>query len=129
MLQKETKISSSDNTGVKLLKCIHVSFNKKYAYVGDLLSLVITKFRSKKKLKKKQIYYGLLIASKFSKYRIEGIYIVSDKNKVLLLNVENKQFLGTRIYGPIYKEIRNIIDGGKKKIRYEKIVSLAKKSI
>jgi large subunit ribosomal protein L14 len=128
MLQKETKISTLDNTGVKLLKCIHINSNKKYAFVGDLLSLVVNKFRSKKKLKKKQIYYGLLVNSKFQQYREEGIYIVSDKNKVVLLSNENYQFLGTRIYGPIYKEIINITEG-KKKIRYEKIISLAKKLI
>ena len=49
MLQKETKITSSDNTGVKLLKCIHISSNKKYGYIGDLINLVVNKFRSKKK--------------------------------------------------------------------------------
>jgi len=48
MLQKETKIKNSDNTGVKLLKCINIKGNKKYGLVGDLLSIVVNKFKMKK---------------------------------------------------------------------------------
>lgn len=128
MLQKETKIMNSDNTGVKLLKCINIKGNKKYGLVGDLLSIVVNKFRMKKKLLKKHIYYGLVISTINPYYRLEGVFIKSDANRLLVLN-KDKQFLGTRIYGPIYKEIRRIVDGKKKIIRYEKVVSLAKKTI
>lgn len=119
---------NSDNTGVKLLKCINIKGNKKYGLVGDLLSIVVNKFRMKKKLLKKHIYYGLVISTINPYYRLEGVFIKSDANRLLVLN-KDKQFLGTRIYGPIYKEIRRIVDGKKKIIRYEKVVSLAKKTI
>ena len=128
MLQKETKIINSDNTGVKLLKCINVRGNKKYGMIGDLLNVVVNKFRMKKKLLKKQIYYGLVISTVIQSYRLDGIFIKSDFNRILVLS-KDKQFLGTRIYGPIYKEIRYLVDGKKKLVRYEKIVSLAKKTI
>lgn len=128
MLQKETKIVNSDNTGVKLLKCINIKGNKKYGLIGDLLSIVVNKFRMKKKLLKKHIYYGLVISTISYLYRLEGIFIKSDFNRLVILN-KDKQFLGTRIYGPIYKEIRRIVDGKKKIIRYEKVVSLSKKTI
>jgi large subunit ribosomal protein L14 len=128
MLQKETKIVNSDNTGVKLLKCINIKGNKKYGLIGDLLSIVVNKFRMKKKLLKKHIYYGLVISTISYLYRLEGIFIKSDSNRLVILN-KDKQFLGTRIYGPIYKEIRRIVDGKKKIIRYEKVVSLSKKTI
>ena len=47
MLQKETKIINADNTGVKLLKCINIKGNKKYGLIGNLLSIVVNKFRMK----------------------------------------------------------------------------------
>lgn len=129
MLQKESKITSSDNTGVRLLKCIHINGNKKYGNIGDLINIVVNKFKSKKKLIKKQIYYGLIITTKQNTYRGEGIYLKADCNKVLVLNKETKQFIGTRIYGPVYKEIRQLKDGKKRLLRYEKIVALTKKII
>ena len=78
MLQKESKITSSDNTGVRLLKCIHINGNKKYGNIGDLINIVVNKFKSKKKLIKKQIYYGLIITTKQNTYRGEGIYLKAD---------------------------------------------------
>jgi ribosomal protein L14 len=61
MLQKETKITSSDNTGVRLLKCIHIAGNKKYGFIGDLINVVVNKFRAKKKLIKKLKLQVLII--------------------------------------------------------------------
>jgi ribosomal protein L14 len=129
MLQKETKILTLDNSGVHSLKCIHVNSNKKYGFVGDLLSVVIKKFKIKKKLFKKQIYFGLIICSKINTYRLDGMFIKSDFNRILVLNKESNSFLGTRLYGPIYKEIRQDVYGKKRLLKYEKIVSLSKKII
>jgi large subunit ribosomal protein L14 len=129
MLQKESKFINSDNTGARLLKCINIKGTKKYGSVGDLIGVIVRKFRAKKKLIKKHVYYGLVIMTKYRIYRLEGIYIKSDNNRVLILNRINKQFLGTRIYGPVCKEIRELRDGKKKLLRYEKIVSLTKQII
>lgn len=129
MLQKETKVFTFDNSGAYLLKCIHIMGTKKYGFVGDLIKVVIKKFKKKKKLIKKQIYYGLVVCTTNLLYRLEGMYIKSDVNKILVLNKDNKQFLGTRISGPVYKEICQIVDGKKKLVRYEKIISLTKKLI
>jgi large subunit ribosomal protein L14 len=112
-----------------LLKCIHIAGNKKYGFIGDLINVVVNKFRAKKKLIKKQIYYGLIIATRQPIYRSEGIFLKADFNKVLVLSRESKQFLGTRIYGPVYKEIRQIKDGKKKLLRYERVVTLSRKVI
>jgi large subunit ribosomal protein L14 len=125
MLQKETKLRPYDNAGIRSVKCIRVLGKSRiFGYVGDLLAVIIQKFKSKKKLKKKKIYYGLIISMKTPLYRKDGIIIKSDYNRVVLLSTENLKFLGTRIYGPIYKEIVNIMD--KKTQKYAKIVSYAK---
>jgi ribosomal protein L14 len=77
-------------------------------------------------LVKKKIYYGLIISTKIPLYRKDGIIVKSDFNRMVLLSSENLQFLGTRIYGPIYKEIVNITDKKKKKTqKYAKVVSYA----
>lgn len=130
MLQKETKVKTADNTGVAVLKCIHIKKKKKkIGFIGDLIYLIIKKIKREKNLKKKKIYFGLIINTKIQTYRKNGIFLKSDKNQVLLLNKENNQFLGTRLYSPVFKEIRLLVDGKKRIMRYEKIVSLAKSFI
>jgi ribosomal protein L14 len=65
-----------------------------------------------------------------SLYRKDGIIIKSDFNKIVILALDSFKFLGTRIYGPIYKEIRAITDKKKKKThKYPKIISYAKSII
>jgi len=130
MIQKETKLLPYDNTGVKFLKCINIQYkHKPYGSIGDLLGVVITKFKSKKKLLKKKIYFGLVISVKKKVFRQDGIYVKCDTNRVVLLNPTNLQFLGTRIYGPIFKEVKNVVEGKKKIVKFNKIVSLSKKTI
>jgi large subunit ribosomal protein L14 len=129
MLQKESKLRIFDNTGARTVKCINVRQKKKRAFIGDLITIVITKFKAKKKLIKKQLYYGLVVCTNFFLYRPDGIRLKTDSNRIFILNKGSKLFLGTRVYGPVYREIRQIVDGKKKLLRYEKIVSLAKKTI
>jgi large subunit ribosomal protein L14 len=128
MLQKETKLRPYDNAGIRLVKCIRVlGKSRNFGFVGDLLAVFIQKFKVKKKLKKKKIYYGLIISMKVPLCRKDGTIIKSDHNRIVLLAPDNLKFLGTRIYGPIYKEIVNITDKKKKKTqKYAKVVSYAR---
>jgi large subunit ribosomal protein L14 len=128
MLQKETKLRPVDNAGVRSVKCIHVVGKKqKYGSIGDLLLVLIKKFKFKKKLIRKKIYYGLIISLKYPTTRKDGIILKSDYNTIVLLSTDNCKFLGTRIYGPVYKEIRDITDKTKKRIqKYPKVVAYAK---
>ena len=129
MLQKESKILTADNAGARLVKCIHVANNKKYGIIGDLLNVVIKRFKVQKKLVKKKIYYGLIILLKTTTYRKSGMFIKSDFNRLVLLNKDNLKFLGTRLYTPAYKELRFFTVGKKKLLRFEKVVSICKKLI
>ena len=129
MIYKGMKLRPVDNTGAKIVKCIRViSKTKKYGSVGDLLGVMIKRFRMKKKLIKKTIYYGLILSIKSLLYRPDGIRIKSSKNRIVLLS-DKCQFLGTRIYGPIYKEVRSIYigKGRHRRWRYDKVVSCARK--
>jgi large subunit ribosomal protein L14 len=124
MIIKESVLYSGDNSGAKYVKCIHV-LNKKNAIgvVGNTLLIVVKKFIHKKKLKRKLIYFGLLVTVRQYNSRLDGSMVKFCSNRVLLFSKQFK-FLGTRIYGGISKDIRlqlnlGIID----KKKYQKIVS------
>jgi large subunit ribosomal protein L14 len=73
MLFRDNKLMPVDNTGVKLVKCIRVIHKtKKIARIGDLLGVFVKKFKKRKKLLKKVLYYGLIISIKASILRPDG---------------------------------------------------------
>lgn len=130
MLFVGCKFTPVDNSGIKLVKCIKIiSKTKKFGLVGDLLGVVIKRFRQSKKLLKKTVYYGLVLSSKAPVLRKDGIRIVSE-NRIVLLSTKFKP-LSSRIIGPIYKEVRNnfVGKGRFRRWRYDKVVSYAKKVI
>lgn len=131
MLFKGCKFKPVDNSGIKLVRCVRIiSKTKKFGLIGDLLGVVIRKFKQKKKLLKKTIYYGLIISTKYPVLRKDGIKLVSDKNRIILMSNKLVVF-GSRIVGPIYKEVRNqfIGKGRYRRWRFDKVVSYAKKVI
>lgn len=120
MIYKETILKNADNSGVIWSKCIKIegTCNKTIARLGDRVLISIFRTNSKKKVKKKK-YIGLIVAVKMFTKRLDGSYIKFFKNKVLLFSVDKLVFLGTRVYGPVPKEIRL----GKKEILYRKVIS------
>jgi len=125
------KLKPVDNSGVKLVRCIRIiSKTKKFAIIGDLIGVVIKQFKITKKLLKKTMYYGLIVATKYPIQRLDGIKVIFGSNRVVLLNT-NLKVLSTRLFGPIGREVRNnfVGKGRHRKWRYDKIVSLAKKVV
>ena len=131
MLFKGCILKPSDNSGIKTVRCIRIiNKTKVYGSVGDLLGVMIKSFKKQKKLLKKTMYYGLIVSTKAAIIRIEGTKIVCDYNRIVLLS-NKEQILSTRLFGPIYKEIRNnfVGKGRYRRWRYDKVVSYAKKVI
>jgi large subunit ribosomal protein L14 len=126
MITKGTNLIVSDNSGGKRVQCINVmgSSKQRYAHMGKTLLVTAKKIRSGKKVIKKKLYSAILIGTAKNKKRRKGYQIKFDENRVLLLSEQNK-FLGTRIYGPICKELR----GGKKEVLYKQIISYAKTAV
>jgi len=112
MIIKESVIYSADNSGAKFLKCIDV-LNKSNAVasIGDILLVSVKHFIHRKKLKKKNIYFGLLVTTKQPTYRIDGFIIKFCTNRILVFSKQFK-FLGTRIYGGVSKDIRIKLHSG-----------------
>jgi len=125
MISVESKIKVVDNSGAKLAKCIKILALgvKKFGYIGDLLLVSIKKKSHTKKIKKKVIYYGLIVMVNRHISRKDGTYVKFNENRILLFSNTHK-FLGTRIYGPIMKELKfQIYNDSTKKQKYLKLIS------
>jgi len=118
MIQTKTKLKVSDNSGAKIVESIKIFSKSKYnnAKIGDIIVVSIKKAISKKKIKKGQVMYALIIRTKKNILRKDGTNIKFNDNAVILVNNALTP-IGTRIFGPILYELR------KKKLM--KIVSLA----
>lgn len=122
MIQMGTKLNISDNSGVKQVVCIKIlgGSKKKTGKISDKIVVSIKKSIPSSKLKEGDISYGIIVRTKTTLKRKNGISINFKENAVVLITKEN-QLLGTRIFGVIPKEIKN------KNI--SKIISLAKEII
>lgn len=116
----KTKLRVNDNTGAQIAQCVKIygGIRRRTACLGDKILVCLKKLRHRKKLDKKKLYFGLLVARVKNTRRKDGIFVRYDRNKVLIFSLQDK-FLGTRVYGPICKEIR----GGKNEVRYKQIIS------
>lgn len=124
MIIKESIVYSADNSGAKFLTCIDVlNKNNSVANIGDTVLVTVQKFVHRKKLKKKLIYFGLLVTVKQYTQRLDGSTIKFCSNRVLVFSKQFK-FLGTRVYGGISKDIRFKLNSGIiDKQKYQKVIS------
>ncbi len=107
MIFVESQVIASDNTQTRVVKCIRLlgGSNKKYATVSDFVIITIKHRWAKRRWIFKKIYLAVIIGIKKEFRRLDGSYISSRNNRVLLLT-ELGKIIGTRILGPIYKEIK-----------------------
>jgi len=116
MIQQQTKLKVADNSGAKTVKCIKVTngFNKKFALLSDLIVISVIKLRNKarmtSKVQKVEVYKAMIIRTKKSITKKDGMTTMFNTNAVSLLNKQNKP-IASRILGPVPKKIK------KKKIK------------
>jgi large subunit ribosomal protein L14 len=118
MIQMETVLASADNSGARQLRCIKVlgGSKRRYAGIGDIIKVSISEAMPRGKVKKGEIYDALVVRTRHGIRRPDGSLIRFDSNAAVLLN--NKQEpIGTRIFGPVTRELRTE--------RFMRIVSLA----
>ncbi len=118
MIQAETVLDSADNSGAKKVQCIHVpgGSRRRYATVGDVIVVAVKAATPGAKVKKGDVKKGVIVRVKREMRRMDGTYIRFDNNAIVLINDQGEP-LGTRIFGPVARELR-----AKK---YTKIISLA----
>ena len=109
MIQFMSKLSCADNTGAKKLQCITVlgGNKKRYARVGELMTLVVKEAQPYSMVKKGDVVHGVLVRSKKETRRKDGSYVRFDDNAaVILVDKKAKDPRGTRIFGPVARELR-----------------------
>ncbi len=118
MIQHMSELDVADNSGAKLLRCIKVlgGSRRRYASIGDIIVVSVKEAMPKSKVKKGDVKKAVIVRTKKSLKRSDGSTIRFDDNSAVLINEQNEP-LGTRIFGPVARELR-----GKK---FMKIISLA----
>ena len=118
MIQTETQLVSADNSGAKQLNVINLKVGsfRRYARIGDIVTVSIRAAIPNSKVEKGKIFQAVIVRTKKELRRPDGSYIRFDDNAAVLINKEN-QPVGTRIFGPVARELRNK--------GFMKIVSLA----
>jgi large subunit ribosomal protein L14 len=109
----------ADNTGAKKLQCIRVlgGYKKRYARIGDIITCVVKEAIPHGMVKKSDIVHAVIVRTRKEKRRPDGTYIRFDDNAAVIIDRKNKEPKGTRIFGPVAREIRNK--------GFAKIISLA----
>ena len=118
MIQVQTELQVADNTGAKRVECIKVlgGSKRRYASIGDLIVVSVKDALPKGKVKKGSVHKAVVVRTKKETRRKDGTYIRFDENACVIIN-EQEQPRGTRIFGPVGRELREK--------KFMRIVSLA----
>lgn len=118
MIQTRTRLSVADNSGARQVMCIKVlgGSKRRYATIGDIIIVSVKDAIPSGTVKKKSVARAVIVRTTKENRRIDGSYIRFDDNAVVLITKDN-QPIGTRIFGPIPRELRDR--------DFQKIISLA----
>jgi len=118
MIQMQTVLDVADNSGAKKLMCIKVlgGSRRRYATIGDVIVVAIREALPNAKVKKGDVSRAVIVRTAKEVQRADGSYIRFDNNSAVLISPQNEP-LGTRIFGPVARELRSK--------KFMKIVSLA----
>jgi len=107
MIQQQTWLRVADNTGAKMVQCIKVlgGTRRHYANVGDIIVVSVKEAAPKGVIKKKSIQKAVIVRQSSPIHRTDGSVLRFDENAVVIVNNE-KQPKGTRVFGPIARELR-----------------------
>ena len=118
MIQMQTELQVADNSGARRVECIKVlgGSHRRYASVGDVIKVSVKEANPRGKVKKGSVHSAVVVRTAKGVRRRDGSVLRFDGNAVVLLNA-NDQPIGTRIFGPVTRELRSE--------KFMKIVSLA----
>lgn len=118
MIQMQTMLDSADNSGARRLMCVKVlgGSKRRYAAIGDIIKVTVKEAIPRGKVKKGELFNAVVVRTRKGVRRPDGSVIRFDRNAAVLLN-NQFQPIGTRIFGPVTRELRSE--------RFMKIISLA----
>ena len=119
MIQMQTNLDVADNSGARRVQCIKVlgGSHRRYAHIGDIIKVTVKEAIPRGKVKKGDVLKAVVVRTRKGVRRPDGSVIRFDRNACVLLNDTTEQPIGTRIFGPVTRELRNA--------KFMKIVSLA----
>ncbi|MFA5106814.1 MAG: 50S ribosomal protein L14 [Patescibacteria group bacterium] len=108
MIQVGTYLTVADNTGAKRLKCIRVlgGNRKRYSRVGEIVTAVIKEAMPHTQVKKSEIVHVVIVRQRKELRRADGSYIRFDDNAGVIVDQKSKEPKGSRIFGPVARELR-----------------------
>ena len=108
MIQSESMLDVADNSGAHRVMCIKVlgGSKRRYAGIGDVIKVTIKEAIPRGRVKKGQVMNAVVVRTKHGVRRLDGSLIKFDQNAAVLLNAQ-MQPVGTRIFGPVTRELRN----------------------
>ena len=118
MIQMQTQLDVADNSGAKRVQCIKVlgGSKRRVAGVGDVIVVSVKEAQPRTKVKKGDVHRAVIVRTRKEVRRVDGSVIRFDSNAAVLIN-KNSEPIGTRIFGPVVRELRSK--------GYMKIISLA----
>ena len=118
MIQTQSMLDVADNSGARRVMCIKVlgGSHRRYAGIGDIIKVTVKEAIPRGKVKKGQVMTAVVVRTRFGVRRADGSVIRFDGNAAVLLTAKHEP-IGTRIFGPVTRELRNE--------KFMKIVSLA----
>ncbi|MBI5071738.1 50S ribosomal protein L14 [Candidatus Falkowbacteria bacterium] len=108
MIQHRTMLTVADNTGAKKLQCIKVlgGYKKRYARLADVITCVVKEAVPHGMVKKSDVVHAVIIRIRKETRRPDGTYIRFDDNAAVIIDKKSKEPKGTRIFGPVARELR-----------------------
>ena len=107
MIQTESELEIADNSGARKVKCIKVlgGSHRRYAHIGDIIKVTVKEAIPRGRVQKGQVMNAVVVRTRKGVRRSDGSLIKFDENAAVLLNQQN-QPVGTRIFGPVTRELR-----------------------
>lgn len=102
-------LNVADNTGAKKVQCIRVlgGYKKRYAGLGDIVTVVVKSAEPHGTVKKSEVAHAVVVRTHKEHRRVDGSYIRFDDNAVVIIDKKSKEPRGTRIFGPVARELRS----------------------
>ena len=123
MIQMQSMLDAADNSGARSVMCIKVlgGSHRRYAHIGDVIKVTVKEAIPRGKVKKDHVLKAVVVRTRKGVRRPDGSVIRFDRNACVLLNDNTEQPIGTRIFGPVTRELRGD--------KFMKIVSLAPEAL
>lgn len=108
MVQLRTIIKVVDNTGAKQVQCIRVlgGYKKRYARIGEIITAAVKEAVPYAAVKKGDVVHAVIVRTKKEIRRPDGVYLRFDENACVIIDKDKKEPRGTRIFGPIAREVK-----------------------